>query len=66
MDGTTRAKTEGNHMASKRLGALRLVFAVALLAGCYPDRAAFDGTLRIDSPAGGPTTMTIEVPCGLS
>ena len=28
--------------------------------------AAFDGTMRIDSPGGGPTTMTIEVPCGLS
>ena len=28
--------------------------------------AAFDGILHIDSPAGGPTTMTIEVPCALS
>jgi signal transduction histidine kinase len=28
--------------------------------------AAFDGTLRIDSPAGGPTRATIEVPCALS
>lgn len=28
--------------------------------------AAFDGTLHIASPSGGPTTITIEVPCGLS
>ena len=28
--------------------------------------AAFDGTLRIDSPPGGPTEITMEVPCQLS
>ena len=27
---------------------------------------SFDGTLRLDSPAGGPTTVTMEVPCELS
>jgi signal transduction histidine kinase len=36
------------------------------LDGVVRRLAAFDGTLRIDSPAGGPTTMTIEVPCALS
>ena len=25
--------------------------------------AAFDGTMRLDSPAGGPTVVTLEVPC---
>lgn len=24
---------------------------------------AFDGTLRVDSPTGGPTTLTLEMPC---
>ena len=28
--------------------------------------AAFDGTMRVSSPAGGPTVVTLEVPCGLS
>jgi signal transduction histidine kinase len=27
---------------------------------------AFDGTMRLSSPAGGPTTITLEVPCALS
>jgi signal transduction histidine kinase len=28
--------------------------------------AAFDGTLSVSSPAGGPTIVTLEVPCVLS
>jgi signal transduction histidine kinase len=28
--------------------------------------AAFDGTMRVSSPAGGPTVVTLEVPCALS
>ena len=28
--------------------------------------AAFDGTMRVSSPRGGPTLVTLEVPCGLS
>ena len=28
--------------------------------------AAFDGTMRLSSPAGGPTVVTLEVPCVLS
>jgi signal transduction histidine kinase len=28
--------------------------------------AAFDGTMRVSSPTGGPTIVTLEVPCALS
>ena len=28
--------------------------------------AAFDGTMRVSSPDGGPTIVTLEVPCALS
>ncbi len=28
--------------------------------------AAFDGTMRVSSPPGGPTLVTLEVPCALS
>ena len=28
--------------------------------------AAFDGTMRVSSPRGGPTLVTLEVPCALS
>jgi signal transduction histidine kinase len=28
--------------------------------------AAFDGTMRVSSPVGGPTLVTLEVPCGSS
>jgi signal transduction histidine kinase len=28
--------------------------------------SAFDGTMRVSSPAGGPTIVTLEVPCALS
>jgi signal transduction histidine kinase len=28
--------------------------------------AAFDGTMRVSSPSGGPTTVSLEVPCALS
>jgi signal transduction histidine kinase len=33
------------------------------LAGVARRLAAFDGTLAVDSPAGGPTTVRMEVPC---
>jgi signal transduction histidine kinase len=36
------------------------------LAGIRRRLAALDGTLRVTSPAGGPTTVDIEVPCALS
>ncbi|MFC9589421.1 sensor histidine kinase [Streptomyces sp. NPDC056944] len=36
------------------------------LAGLRRRLAAFDGTLEIDSPAGGPTRATLEVPCASS
>ena len=28
--------------------------------------AAFDGTMRVSSPPGGPTLVTLEMPCALS
>ncbi|MFL6116164.1 MAG: sensor histidine kinase [Catenulispora sp.] len=34
------------------------------LAGLRRRLAAFDGTVTVDSPVGGPTTVTLEVPCG--
>ncbi|MEV0157737.1 sensor histidine kinase [Micromonospora sp. NPDC050686] len=34
------------------------------LRGVQRRLAAFDGTLRVDSPAGGPTVIELEVPCG--
>lgn len=36
------------------------------LAGVRARLAAFDGVLRVDSPVGGPTVVTVEVPCGSS
>ncbi|MER5203736.1 sensor histidine kinase [Streptomyces sp. NPDC002825] len=36
------------------------------LAGLRRRLAVFDGTLEIDSPAGGPTRATLEVPCASS
>lgn len=36
------------------------------LRGITARLATFDGTLVIDSPAGGPTTATMELPCALS
>jgi signal transduction histidine kinase len=34
------------------------------LRGLADRLAAFDGTLRVDSPAGGPTRVRAELPCG--
>jgi signal transduction histidine kinase len=36
------------------------------LAGVQRRLATFDGTLKVSSPAGGPTIVAIEVPCALS
>jgi signal transduction histidine kinase len=36
------------------------------LAGVARRLAAFDGTLTVSSPAGGPTVVSMEVPCALS
>ena len=36
------------------------------LAGIETRLRAFDGTVHIDSPPGGPTRVTLEVPCGSS
>jgi signal transduction histidine kinase len=34
------------------------------LVGLRQRAEALDGTLRVQSPAGGPTTVTLELPCG--
>jgi len=34
------------------------------LSGLARRVAALDGRFRIDSPPGGPTTITAEIPCG--
>ena len=34
------------------------------LTGLMQRAASVDGTLRIDSPPGGPTVITAELPCG--
>ena len=36
------------------------------LTGVAQRLAAFDGTMVVDSPAGGPTVVTMEVPCQIS
>ncbi|MBM0277160.1 sensor histidine kinase [Micromonospora tarensis] len=36
----------------------------SVLRGVQRRLAAFDGTLRVDSPAGGPTVIELEVSCG--
>ena len=36
------------------------------LSGVARRLAAFDGTMMVASPAGGPTVVTLEVPCGSS
>ena len=36
------------------------------LAGVERRLAAFDGVLAISSPPGGPTIVTMEIPCALS
>lgn len=36
------------------------------LRGIQHRLAAFDGTLTVSSPPGGPTLLTMELPCQLS
>ena len=36
------------------------------LAGIERRLAAFDGVLAVSSPPGGPTVVTLEIPCALS
>jgi len=55
-------------------GKLSMVVGDDGIGGADPDQgtglrgierrlAAFDGTLRVSSPPGGPTLVTMEVPC---
>ena len=65
----TRAYVTGSHDGTR----LRLVVGDDGRGGADPSGsglsgvarrlAAFDGTLTVDSPAGGPTVVTLEVPC---
>jgi signal transduction histidine kinase len=34
------------------------------IAGIHRRAAALDGIIRLQSPAGGPTTLTVDLPCG--
>jgi len=75
------AKHSGGHAAEvdlrHSLGSLRISVSDDGDGGADPSRgtglqgvgrrlAAFDGVLVVSSPAGGPTLVTMEVPCALS
>lgn len=60
-----------------RDGSLHITVSDDGTGGADPDRgsglrgvqrrlATFDGTCRVDSPPGGPTTIALEIPCALS
>lgn len=67
--GATRAYVHGSHDGSR----LRIVVGDDGRGGADPHGsgltgvarrlAAFDGTLAVDSPPGGPTVVTMEIPC---
>ena len=68
--GATRADVQAEHVD----GRLRVVVTDDGRGGADPERgtglrglaqrvASVDGTLRIDSPAGGPTVIVAELPC---
>jgi len=67
--GATRAYVRGDHDGAR----LRLAVgddgrgdadpAGSGLTGIARRLAAFDGTLAVDSPPGGPTVVTLEIPC---
>jgi hypothetical protein len=71
--GAAAAEADLRHSA----GALRITVRDDGTGGANPSRgtglrgierrlAAFDGVLAVSSPAGGPTVITMEVPCELS
>ena len=64
-DATGRPRRQPRAVASwlhGRLGRPALEIALAVVVGV----AAFDGVLAISSPPGGPTSVTMEIPCELS
>ncbi|WP_246083743.1 ATP-binding protein [Nonomuraea diastatica] len=74
---TNAAKHSDAHRAWVRLrhsgGVLRLVVGDDGRGGADPcgtgirrRLSAFDGTLEVRSPAGGPTEFIVEIPCALS
>jgi signal transduction histidine kinase len=54
----------GTGGADHRLGTGVDVLPGTGLAGIRRRVLALDGTADVDSPAGGPTTVTVELPCG--
>jgi signal transduction histidine kinase len=71
--GTRAAHVDLRHGA----GALRIIVSDDGAGGADPSRgtglrgierrvSAFDGVLVVSSPAGGPTVVTMEIPCALS
>jgi signal transduction histidine kinase len=59
-DGALRAMvTDNGHGGADESGG-------SGLAGLRRRLASFDGELNVDSPAGGPTLVAMEVPCELS
>jgi signal transduction histidine kinase len=75
--GHTQAWVELGHETSDEHGVLRVVVGDDGRGGADVDSgsgmrgvmrrlAAFDGTMSVSSPDGGPTIVTLEVPCVLS
>ena len=75
--GHSQAWVELGHEISEGNGVLRVVVGDDGRGGADVDSgtgmrgvmrrlAAFDGTMSVSSPAGGPTIVTLEVPCDLS
>ena len=74
---STPAPTTPGSSSPTTAGVLRAVVGDDGRGGADPDAgtgmrgvmrrlAAFDGTMRVSSPGGGPTLVTLEVPCALS
>jgi signal transduction histidine kinase len=75
--GAAHAWITLGHEVTDGVGALRAVVGDDGRGGADPNAgtgmlgvmrrlAAFDGTMSVSSPAGGPTLVTLEVPCALS
>jgi signal transduction histidine kinase len=58
-DGTLRMAVTDNGSGGARIG------AGSGLSGVERRLGTFDGVLAVSSPAGGPTMVTMEIPCAL-
>ena len=68
-DGVLRAVVRDNGRGGAPTGARAVARANGSgtgIAGVARRLAAFDGTMTVSSPTGGPTVVTLEVPCALS